>query len=279
MRNRSMPSALLRPGEVVAAFLLAGGNPGLSLPLLLAVAAFFLTEISANTGYNLLHGKTETATPLSVKIDLGICGMTGLAGLVLSVFSSVWAFLAVCLILFIRIYGIHYRAECSTVLRVALGCLLVPSFSVPSILCTATWTAGLLLYLTGQKMAMTDPAPVAKRPGRRLFLAGAVVSYGTLFGIVIRKPTQDWFALTCGGVSALSSGVFLVLAYWAFRLFQYPVTLGQVAGTGALMSLGLLFLQAGAAAAMDSLPAAFVLLAAAVYIMILWRRKGAVKHG
>ncbi len=274
-----LPELFVLPGDLLAGCLLAGGT-GSGYPLLFAVAALLMTEISANTGTAVLHLKEDClanpSAPLpsgtvSVIFALILCCMTGISGLILAVFSSVWTFLAVVLTLFLKVHGTRYHAESSALIRTALGISFVPSFYMPSLFIAAAWLTGVLLFLTGRRIALTDTAPVGKRPGRRLFMAGAVIAYGTLFGVVIRKPTQDWFSLTCGGVSALSAGVFLVLAYWAFRLFQYPVTRMQVAGTAALMSFGLIFLQAGTAAGMDALYWAFVLIAGAVCSRLLMK--------
>ncbi len=265
---------LVLPGDVLAGFLLVGGT-ALNPALLLAIPALILAEIAANTGYMQVYLKEEP--PVSVRFILGLCTLTALLALVFAVFSSVWTFLAVCLLFFLRIYAAKFRTETSALLRIALGVLLVPAPHLPGLLCAATWTAGVLLYLTGQRLAVTDTAPVAARPGRRLFFAGAVIAYGTLFGIVIQKPTEDVFSLICGGLSAVSAGVFLVLAYWAFRLFQYPVTLAQTAGTGTLMSLGLIFLQAGTAAAQSELNSAVLLLLLALCLVVIRKkRKGKI---
>ncbi|MBO5959402.1 MAG: hypothetical protein J6Q65_04700, partial [Lentisphaeria bacterium] len=113
------------------------------------------------------------------------------------------------------------------------------------------------------RVLATDPAKLMK-PGRRIFIAGAVIVYGTLFGIAINLPTDHWYALTCGAVSALSSGVFMVMTYWSFRMFQYPNTANDVRKFCGMLLFALIFLHAGAASLFQSLTITLILLAGAV---------------
>lgn len=127
-----------------------------------------------------------------------------------------------------------------------------------------TFAVGVFLYIYGlSRSAQSETELLPERPGYRIFLSGAIISYGTLFALVIQKPTDNWYELTCGGVSAISAAVFLVLAYWCFRLFHYPILPRQVQSSIGLLIFGLIFLQAAAMAAASALWIAFAFLAAA----------------
>jgi len=102
------------------------------------------------------------------------------------------------------------------------------------------------------------------KPGRRFFFAGAVIAYGTLFGIAVNMPTDHWYTITCGIVSALSSGLFIVLMYWSFRLLQYPNTPDEVRRNGGLLLFSLIFLHAAAAALFGSLILTGIFIAGAI---------------
>lgn len=128
-----------------------------------------------------------------------------------------------------------------------------------------TFAAGVFLYIYGlSRSAQSETQLLPKRPGYRIFLSGAVISYATLFALVIRKPTNDWYELTCGGLSAISAAVFLVLTYWCFRLFHFMILPHQVQKSIGLLIFGLIFLQAAAMAAASALWMALAFLAAAV---------------
>jgi hypothetical protein len=102
------------------------------------------------------------------------------------------------------------------------------------------------------------------KPGRRFFFAGAVIAYGTLFGIAVNMPTDHWYTITCGIISALSSGFFIVLMYWSFRLLQYPNTPDEVRRNGGLLLFSLIFLHAAAAALFGSLILTGIFIAGAI---------------
>ena len=133
-------------------------------------------------------------------------------------------------------------------------------YAVPLIFAT-----GVFLYIYGlSRSAQSETELLPERPGYRIFLSGAIISYATLFALVIQKPTDNWYELVCGGISALSAAVFLVLAYWCFRLFHYPILPRQVQKSIGLLIFGLIFLQAAAIAAASVLWMALAFLAAAV---------------
>lgn len=127
------------------------------------------------------------------------------------------------------------------------------------------YAVGVFLYIYGlSRSAQSETELLPERPGYRIFLTGAIISYGTLFALVIQKPTDGWYELTCGGISAVSAAIFMILAYWCFRLFHFPVVPRQVQGCIGMLIFGLIFLQTAAVAAASALWMSLAFLAAAV---------------
>lgn len=169
-------------------------------------------------------------------------------------------------------YGLFLMASCRF-LNVALGmagavALLWDRGSVPdwkNLAAAGVFAAGEFLYIYGLSAAALDETKILpRRPGRWIFFPGALLMYGTLFSLMAFRPVKGWFTLSCGVTSALSAGVFLVLAYWCFRLFRMPVLPRLLQGSIGLLIFALIFAQAAAVSAKGGLVLALALLAGAV---------------
>lgn len=137
-------------------------------------------------------------------------------------------------------------------------------------LITGIFSCGVFFYIYGlSKIVNIKSTRLSKRSGRILILAGAAVSYGTLFGIMILKNTRDWHTLLCGFVSASSAGIFLVLAFWFFRLYRNPLFPFLVYRSVRLLRFALIFLQAAAVSAAGILSGALALIAAGCFSRFL----------
>lgn len=138
------------------------------------------------------------------------------------------------------------------------------------IIVTLIYAAGEFLFVFGALTASADKKKILPvRPGRHIFLTGAILSYAVLFLIVMGKPTQNWHSLTCGAVSALTSAAFLVLTYWSFRFFFFPLPPSRVRATLELQVFALIFLQAAAVSAQGVLIPAGALIVFAVLSKII----------
>lgn len=273
LRLTGLPDLFALPGDAAAGFLLAGGTISSRMDVfrLISVAlALVFAEIAVQIWRSLRQLEKDCMEHPEKPIPSGAVPPKAASALLICSFVLMTVFAlpgaaAVLTVWAIAALGMQqekkwYTAGCPILLRIATGVVLVlPQIHTVPLICTAVFAAGMYLFAAGRERTLEVQTTPPPRRGRKVQFAGAVISYGTLFGMVIRTPTQDWHSLGCGAVSAVTAGVFLVLAYWAFRLFQYPVAQIQVIRTGVLTGWAVIFLQAAAVSAKGIMSAALIL--------------------
>lgn len=278
-----LPDLFALPGEVITGLLLAGAGlpPDFLIPPGMVCLSAVCASVCGSIFRSLMQLKEDCLNHPERPIPSGkvspraamlamICA--GLFAILPAYFAG-WYALAVAVLLLTCSFRLALLPV-THVLRIALGVAAVyPTglIRMPHLLPVGLVTLGMFLFSAGRlKILSVEPRTLMK-PGRRIFISGAIIAYGTLFGIALNTPTDNWYSLLCGGISALSSGVFVVLTYWAFRLLQYPNTPADVLKCAGLLTFSQIFLHAGAAAILSSLKIALLLLAAAVLSRILAR--------
>lgn len=278
------PELFCLPGDVIAGFLLtaSGLQQGAVLPLIALSASVVLASICGTIFRAILNIREDSLhhpeRPLPSGAVSPRAAMTAMvaAGILSLAFSWLAGPVGVFLALLLLCSSFTLKSlPLAHGLRVAMGaaaaCNLM-EISNNRLIIAGIFALGLILYSFGRWKILATPPETPKKPGRRFFFAGAVIAYGTLFGLAINLPANDWYVLTCGGVSALLSGLFMVLMYWSFRILQLPNTPDEVRRNGGLLMFALIFLQAAAAALCDSLILTGLLVAGAVIsrLLALW---------
>lgn len=293
LRLVRVPNLFSVPGDPAAGFLLTTGVwlPGCAwriVPLMLASLCAYIAGLISNDLADLKEDcEKRPFRPIpshAVSIRAAVAACIAAAVLTL-VFASVGvASFLTAAVLLICIFRYNFckneagergtagliRMGACRFLSVLLGAagaydIYADSISIFRYAVPLIFATGVFLYIYGlSRSAQSETELLPERPGYRIFLSGAIISYATLFALVIQKPTDNWYELVCGGISALSAAVFLVLAYWCFRLFHYPILPKQVQKSIGLLIFGLIFLQAAAIAAASVLWMALAFLAAAV---------------
>ncbi len=147
-------------------------------------------------------------------------------------------------------------------LNVWLGVLLVGE---PDYLPAACFALGEVLYIAGVTLAAKEETKtMEKRPGRLLFLIGAGIAYLTLFTMVSIQKTDSFRMLASGFLSAVAAAVFVILAYWGFRILRRRCSPGEAQAWIGILVWNLIFLQAAAVSARMWILCAAALLAAAL---------------
>ncbi len=270
------PELFTLPGDVFAGFLLtaAGLSRSAILPLTALAFAAVLAAICGSIFRSIMNIKNdslrhpERALPsgaVSPRAAMAAMTASGILALAFSIVAGPTGFFAVLLLLCTSFSLKSLPAAHG--LRFALGVIAAAGPEVPPtnrLIIAGIFALGLILYSFGRWKILAVRPELPKKPGRRVFFAGAVIAYGTLFGIAIRMPTDNWYSITCGIVSALFSGLFLVLMYWSFRILQYPNTPDEVRKNGGLLLFSLIFLHGALAALYGCLILTGVFLAGAV---------------
>ena len=276
-----VPELFTLPGDIFAGFLLAASCPlkVALLPLIALSASAVLASICGSIFRAILNIKDDilrhperplpsgAVSPRAAQVAMVASGLLALA---FSIAAGPVGFFAVLLLL-----GASFSLKSLPVahgLRVALGVIAAANLDTPTVdrlVIVGIFALGVMLYSYGRWKVLSGKPELPKKPGRRFFFAGAMIAYGTLFGLAINMPTNNWFSITCGVISALSSGLFLVLMYWSFRVLQYPNTPDEVRQNGGLLLFSLIFLHAATAALSGCLILTGVFIAGAVLSRVI----------
>lgn len=281
------PDLFCLPGDVIAGLLLAANGlpPHAMLPLIALSVSVVLASVCGSIFRAILSIRDDmlrhperplpsgAVSPRAAMVAMVAAGLLSLA---FAIITGPFGFFAVLLLL-----AASFTLKSLPLahgLRVALGVIAATGLTEISrdrLFIAGIFALGLVLYSFGRWKILSTSPETPQKPGRRFFFAGAVIAYGTLFGIAINTPTDNWYSLTCGGISAVLSGVFMVLMYWSFRILQYPNTPDEVRRNGGLLLFALLFLQAAVAAVCDALILTGLLFAAAVLsrLLAIWISK------
>ena len=271
-----VPELFTLPGDVFAGFLLTAAElPRLAvLPLIALSLSAVLASVCGSIFRAILNIRDDILRhperPLpsgAVSPGAAMVAMvaSGLLSLAFAIIAGPPGFLAV-LLLLCASFSLK-SLPVAHGLRVALGVIAAIDLTSPDInrtVIAGIFALGLILYSFGRWKVLSCKPELTMKPGRRFFFAGAVIAYGTLFGIAVNMPTDHWYTITCGIISALSSGLFMVLMYWSFRLLQYPNTPDEVRRNGGLLLFSLIFLHAAAAALFGSLILTGIFIAGAI---------------
>ncbi|MBR4885254.1 MAG: hypothetical protein IKZ33_08065 [Lentisphaeria bacterium] len=271
-----VPELFTLPGDVFAGFLLTAAElPRLAvLPLIALSLSAVLASVCGSIFRAILNIRDDIlrhpVRPLpsgavSPRAAMVAMVASGLLSLAFAIIAGPLGFLAV-LLLLCTSFSLK-SLPVAHGLRVALGVIAAIDLTAPEInrtVIAGIFALGLILYSFGRWKVLSCKPELTMKPGRRFFFAGAVIAYGTLFGIAVNMPTDHWYTITCGIISALSSGLFIVLMYWSFRLLQYPNTPDEVRRNGGLLLFSLIFLHAAAAALFGSLILTGIFIAGAI---------------
>ena len=271
-----VPELFTLPGDVFAGFLLTAAElPRLAvLPLIALSLSAVLASVCGSIFRAILNIRDDIlrhperplpSGAVSPRAAMVAMVASGLLSLAFAIIAGPLGFLAV-LLLLCASFSLK-SLPVAHGLRVALGVIAAIDLTAPEInrtVIAGIFALGLILYSFGRWKVLSCKPELTMKPGRRFFFAGAVIAYGTLFGIAVNMPTDHWYTITCGIVSALSSGLFIVLMYWSFRLLQYPNTPDEVRRNGGLLLFSLIFLHAAAAALFGSLILTGIFIAGAI---------------
>lgn len=271
-----VPELFTLPGDVFAGFLLTAAElPRLAvLPLIALSLSAVLASVCGSIFRAILNIRDDIlrhperplpSGAVSPRAAMVAMIASGLLSLAFAIIAGPLGFLAV-LLLLCASFSLK-SLPVAHGLRVALGVIAAIDLTAPEInrtVIAGIFALGLILYSFGRWKVLSCKPELTMKPGRRFFFAGAVIAYGTLFGIAVNMPTDHWYTITCGIVSALSSGLFIVLMYWSFRLLQYPNTPDEVRRNGGLLLFSLIFLHAAAAALFGSLILTGIFIAGAI---------------
>lgn len=271
-----VPELFTLPGDVFAGFLLTAAElPRLAvLPLIALSLSAVLASVCGSIFRAILNIRDDIlrhperplpSGAVSPRAAMVAMVASGLLSLAFAIIAGPPGFLAV-LLLLCASFSLK-SLPVAHGLRVALGVIAAIDLTAPEInrtVIAGIFALGLILYSFGRWKVLSCKPELTMKPGRRFFFAGAVIAYGTLFGIAVNMPTDHWYTITCGIVSALSSGLFIVLMYWSFRLLQYPNTPDEVRRNGGLLLFSLIFLHAAAAALFGSLILTGIFIAGAI---------------
>ncbi|MBE6407552.1 MAG: hypothetical protein E7038_02995 [Lentisphaerae bacterium] len=271
-----VPELFTLPGDVFAGFLLTAAElPQLAvLPLIALSLSAVLASVCGSVFRSILNIRDDIlrhperplpSGAVSPRAAMVAMVASGLLSLAFAIIAGPPGFLAV-LLLLCASFSLK-SLPVAHGLRVALGVIAAIDLTAPEInrtVIAGIFALGLILYSFGRWKVLSCKPELTMKPGRRFFFAGAVIAYGTLFGIAVNMPTDHWYTITCGIVSALSSGLFIVLMYWSFRLLQYPNTPDEVRRNGGLLLFSLIFLHAAAAALFGSLILTGIFIAGAI---------------
>ena len=271
-----VPELFTLPGDVFAGFLLTAAElPRLAvLPLIALSLSAVLASVCGSIFRAILNIRDDIlrhperplpSGAVSPRAAMVAMVASGLLSLAFAIIAGPLGFLAV-LLLLCASFSLK-SLPVAHGLRVALGVIAAIDLTAPEInrtVIAGIFALGLILYSFGRWKVLSCKPELTMKPGRRFFFAGAVIAYGTLFGIAVNMPTDHWYTITCGIISALSSGFFIVLMYWSFRLLQYPNTPDEVRRNGGLLLFSLIFLHAAAAALFGSLILTGIFIAGAI---------------
>lgn len=271
-----VPELFTLPGDVFAGFLLTAAElPQLAvLPLIALSLSAVLASVCGSIFRAILNIRDDIlrhperplpSGAVSPRAAMVAMVASGLLSLAFAIIAGPLGFLAV-LLLLCASFSLK-SLPVAHGLRVALGVIAAIDLTAPEInrtVIAGIFALGLILYSFGRWKVLSCKPELTMKPGRRFFFAGAVIAYGTLFGIAVNMPTDHWYTITCGIISALSSGLFIVLMYWSFRLLQYPNTPDEVRRNGGLLLFSLIFLHAAAAALFGSLILTGIFIAGAI---------------
>lgn len=271
-----VPELFTLPGDVFAGFLLTAAElPRLAvLPLIALSLSAVLASVCGSIFRAILNIRNDIlchperplpSGAVSPRAAMVAMVASGLLSLAFAIIAGPLGFLAV-LLLLCASFSLK-SLPVAHGLRVALGVIAAIDLTAPEInrtVIAGIFALGLILYSFGRWKVLSCKPELTMKPGRRFFFAGAVIAYGTLFGIAVNMPTDHWYTITCGIISALSSGLFIVLMYWSFRLLQYPNTPDEVRRNGGLLLFSQIFLHAAAAALFGSLILTGIFIAGAI---------------
>lgn len=281
------PDLFCLPGDVIAGFLLTAAAlpPSSHIPLIALSVSVVLASICGSIFRAILNIREDTLHHPERPLPSGaVSPRAAMVAMVASGLLSVaFSFIAGPLGLFAGLLLLCSSFSLKSLpiaqgLRVALGAIAACNLMEihhNRLIIAGIFAVGLVLYSFGRWKILSIPPETPKKPGRRYFFAGAAIAYGTLFGLAINLPADNWYVLTCGGISAVLSGIFMVLMYWSFRVLQFPNTPQEVRKNGGLLMFALIFLQAATAALCDSLILTGILVAGAVLsrLIAIWISK------
>ncbi len=279
-----VPNLFTVPGDVLAGFVLAGGMShswlelgGLCTASLCAYIFGLITNDLADLKEDTLE-RPARPLPSGAVSRAGAVTAAGASAITALAFSSVTLrtlLLCAAMLLCILLYNFVLKKNggawgtagaaagmglCRG-LNVWLGVLLVAE---PDYLPAVCFALGEVLYIAGVTAAAEEETKtLEKRPGRVLFLVGAGIAYLTLFAMVSVQKTDHFLMLASGFLSAVSAAVFVLLAYWGFRIFRRRCSPGEVQAWIGILVWNLIFLQAAAVSARAWILTAAILLAAA----------------
>ena len=270
-----LPFALVATGLPLTGFFLAGGDwtrcPLYALVSVCGAALF--SSFFAETGF---PSKVPDNIPAGTKKAVRVLSL-----LLTLLFSSfrLETFTAAVLILLTalaapRIASITFLGAACTAFRfvclIALGMALLPLTGMSSFLhCADFFAVGLFFYVYGSEEArgLRTLRP-ATRPGGLPLVLGACICYFSLLSRLGRMEIHGVLSYVYGILAVLSSGIFLIIACKAWRVFHFKSLPGIVKRWTNGLSMGLFFAEAAAAAAAGTRLLPFLILAVALYAKI-----------
>lgn len=265
-----LPFLLAVPGLPAAGFFLAGGEWTKCSPyaILSVCGSAVFASIFAETGFPAagtenLPGSTKKAIRIvsflltllfssfrpEILTAAALILLTGLAGPKLAAVTFLGA----------ACTGIRF------VFLTALGMALLPMTGMTSFLpCADFFAVGLFLFVYGLEEArgLRTLRP-STRPGGLPLILGAGVCYLSVFLRLGRMELQGFLPYVYGILAALSAGIFFILAWKAWKVFRQKSLPGIAKRWTDTLRIGLIFIQAGAAASAGAWKTALLLLACA----------------
>lgn len=287
-----LPNLFSVPGDTLAGYALAGGavNDPQAIIIIanLCVASLFayisglITNDLADRKVDAVERPTRPIPSGAVSLGAATVAACVAGGLAIA-FSAVNIYSFINGILLVSCVGAYnfklknhrfagpFSMGLCRFLNVSLGFSIflgTPDYSIIKFAVPIIYAAGILVYIHGITMASaSETRAMLKRPGRKVFLVGAILMYLTVLGVMTTRPV-NFEHIILGIADALGGGVFLAFAYFISRLFMLPLPPSETQKNIGLLIRNLILIQAAAAACSQMLVLAlglFVMYGAAFY--------------
>ena len=283
-----LPNLFTVPGDVIAGYVLAGGviqskTDILTLANLCAASLFaYIFGLITNDIADMNTDKLERPNrpipsgAIALRTALAASLAAGAVAILFSCVNIISAINGVILVLCVYAYNFHFKGRkfygaftmaLCRFFNVTLGVTIVVSGTdgvsgILQYIPCLVFAVGMLLYIHGVTLAAeNETQTMLKRPGRRIFLTGAVVMYLTILGIMTLMPVSARY-LVRGGIAALTGGIFLSLAYFTARLFAMPVSAVNTQKNIGRLIRSLILIQSAATAANGGITVSLILVSA-----------------